>query len=54
MDDTVTIAVMDVLGCSFDEAETFLNSESGCYISVGGEQHWLSGQVIRQILEAKE
>ena len=51
MDERIIEALSTVLGCSYDEAERFLESESGCYVSVGGESHWMSGALIRRVAQ---
>ena len=52
MNPEVVNAAAEVLNCSYDEAEKFLNDGTGAYIYVGGEQHWLSGQLVYDIAEA--
>lgn len=52
MDDRIIEAVCNATGCNYDEAEQFLESERGCYADIGGRNIWMSGQLIRQILEA--
>lgn len=44
-------AVIAVTGCSEEDAETFLDSERGCYMDVGSRSVWVSGQFISQILK---
>ena len=45
-------AVADELGISFDAAERFLASETGCFADIDGERIWMSGQLIARILNA--
>lgn len=51
MDDRFIEAVSIVAGCSYDEAERYLESESGCYASIGGNNVWVSGDFVRRVLE---
>lgn len=52
MDDRIIEAASIALGCSYAAAENFLESESGCYVSVDGESRWMSGRTFREALEA--
>lgn len=52
MDERFIEAVSTVAGCSYEDAEKFLNSETGCYADIGNNSCWMSGDFIRRILEA--
>ena len=52
MDDRIIEAASDILNCSYDEAEKFLNDECGAYASIGGENVWLSGKLVYEIAAA--
>lgn len=52
MDDRIIEAASDILNCSYDEAEKFLNDECGAYASIGGEKVWLSGKLVYEIAAA--
>ncbi len=48
----IITAVSTELGISYDAAERFLESESGCFADIDGERIWMSGQLIARILNA--
>jgi hypothetical protein len=52
MDDRIIEAASTILGCSYDKAEQFLNSETGCYADIDGRNVWMCGNLIREICEA--
>ena len=52
MDENIIDAVAWELGVSYDDAEEFLKSETGCYANIGGESHWMSGKFIARLLKA--
>ena len=48
----IIAAVANELDISYDAAERFLDSETGCFADIDGERIWMSGQLISRILNA--
>lgn len=44
-------AVANFFGCDDNEAERYLQSQSGCYVRIGDTEVWISGQIIYELLE---
>lgn len=51
MDERIIEAASTVMGCSYEKAEKFLESETGCYADIEGRNVWMSGALIRRIAQ---
>lgn len=51
MDERIIEAASTVLGCSYEKAEEFLESERGCYADIDGRSIWMCGALIRRVAQ---